>query len=132
MHFLPMNYLINTVITATNNKGKKENARWTDMDLDKMLHLLGLLLAMQVYKIHGPRRLYWSNNDNDLLPGMNFGKIKFLKKFCTVYNFQMLRMRISKFLILLLQSTSISKNLLCQDHFWLMARVHFFYKHKCL
>ena len=117
MHFLPMNYLINTVITATNNKGKKENARWTDMDLDKMLHLLGLLLAMQVYKIHGPRRLYWSNNDNDLLPGMNFGKIKFLKKFCTVYNFQMLRMRISKFLILLLQSTSIFKNLLCQDHF---------------
>ena len=40
-----------------------------------MLHFLGLLLAMQVYEIHGLCYLYWSNNDNDLLPGTNFGKI---------------------------------------------------------
>lgn len=45
------------------------------MDLDKMLHFLGLLLAMQVYEIHELHCLYWCNNDNDLLPGMNFGKI---------------------------------------------------------
>ena len=45
------------------------------MDLDEMLHFLGLSLAMQVYKIHGLHCLYWSNNGNDLLPGMNFGKI---------------------------------------------------------
>ena len=42
---------------------------------DEILHFLGLLLAMQLYKIHRPHHLYWSNNDNDLLPGMNFGKI---------------------------------------------------------
>ena len=49
MHFLPMNDLINTVIPAT-NKGKKENARWTDMNLNEMLHFLGVLLATQYKK----------------------------------------------------------------------------------
>ena len=75
VHFLPINYLINTVIPATNNKGKKESARWTDTDLDEMLLFLGLLLAMHVYEIHGPCHLCWSNNDNQLLPSKNFGKI---------------------------------------------------------
>lgn len=70
-----MNYFINTVISTTNNKGKKDNARWTDMDLDGRLHFLGLLLAMKVYEIRESHNLYWSNNDNDLHPGMNFGEI---------------------------------------------------------
>ena len=70
-----MNYFINTVISTTNNKGKKDNARWTDMDLDGRLHFLGLLLAIKVYEIREPNNLYWSNNDNDLRPGMNFEEI---------------------------------------------------------
>ena len=49
MHFLPVNYLINTVIPATNNKGGRmpDELIWTD----GTLHFLGLLLAMQVYEI---------------------------------------------------------------------------------
>ena len=70
-----MNYFINTVISTTNNKGKKDNARWTDMDLDGRLHFLGLLLAIKVYEIRESNNLYWSNNDNDLRPGMNFEEI---------------------------------------------------------
>ena len=70
-----MNYFINTVISTTNNKGKKDNARWTDMDLDGRLHFLGLLLAIKVYEIRESNNLYWSNNDNDLHPGMNFEEI---------------------------------------------------------
>ena len=70
-----MNYFINTVISTTNNKGKKDNARWTDMDLDGRLHFLGLLLAIKVYEIRESNTLYWSNNDNDLRPGMNFEEI---------------------------------------------------------
>ena len=45
------------------------------MDLDGRLHFLGLLLAIKVYEIRESNNLYWSNNDIDLHPGMNFEEI---------------------------------------------------------
>ena len=51
------------------------------MDLDEFLHVLGLLLAMEVYEIHGLRRLYWSSNINELFPGTNFEKVMACKRF---------------------------------------------------
>ena len=42
---------------------------------------LGLLLAIEVYEIHGPRRLYWSSNINELFPGINFEKVMAYKRF---------------------------------------------------
>lgn len=37
--------------------------------------MLGLLIAMEVYKIRGPQRFYWSSQVNNLFPSMNFGNI---------------------------------------------------------
>ena len=31
------------------------------MDFDEFLPVIGIFLAMEVHEIHGPRRLYWSN-----------------------------------------------------------------------
>ena len=36
---------------------------------------------MEVYEIHGPRRLYWSSNMNELFLGMNFEKVMVCKRF---------------------------------------------------
>ena len=35
--------------------------------------MLGLLIAMEGYKIHSPRRFYWSSLANNLFPSMYFG-----------------------------------------------------------
>ena len=51
------------------------------MDLDESLHVLGLLLVMEVYEIHGPRKFYWSSNINKLFPGVNLEKASACKRF---------------------------------------------------
>ena len=81
MHFLPMAYIRDIMIPNTNLHAKRQDPKWKDMDLDEFLHVLGLLLAMEVYEIHGPRRLYWSSNINELFPGMNFEKVMACKRF---------------------------------------------------
>ena len=81
MHFLPMAYIRDIIIPNTNLHAKYQDPKWKDMDLDEFLHVLGLLLAMEVYEIHGLRRLYWSSNINELFPGMNFEKVMACKRF---------------------------------------------------
>jgi hypothetical protein len=75
LHFLPITYIQNVVIPETNRNAKKNNPDWDDIDLDVFLQLLGLLLAMEVYQIHGPRRSYWAESSHGLFPSMDFGKV---------------------------------------------------------
>ena len=53
-------YQKETIIPATNAHAKTRTLAWTDFDLDEFLNLMGILLSMEVYKIHGPRRMYWN------------------------------------------------------------------------
>ena len=75
LHFLPIWYKKKTIIPNTNKYWKKQDPRWADVDFDEVLHVLGLLIAMEVYKIHGPQRFYWSSQVSNLFPSMNFGNI---------------------------------------------------------
>ena len=75
LHFLPMEYFHNTVIPATNTYAAKSKAlTWKNLDHLEFLHFLGILLSMEVVDIHGPRHLYWAN-ENGLFPSMNYGKV---------------------------------------------------------
>ena len=87
MHFLPMAYIRDIIIPNTNLHAKRQDPKWKDMDLDEFLHVLGLLLAMEVFEIHGPRRLYWSSNINELFPRMNFEKVTTCKRFKRIIAF---------------------------------------------
>ena len=69
------------IIPNTNLHTKRQDLKWNDIDLDEFLHVLGLLLAMQVYEIHGPRRFYWWSNINKLFPGVNLEKASACKRF---------------------------------------------------
>ena len=81
MHFLPIAYIRDIIIPNTNLHAKRQDTKWKDMDLDDFLHVLELLLAMEVYEIHGLRRLYWSSNINELFPGIKFEKVMVCKRF---------------------------------------------------
>lgn len=76
LHFtfssLPI-YKKETIIPNTNKYGKIQDPRWNNVDFDEVLHVLGLLIAMEGYKIHGSRRFYWSSLANNLFPSMYFG-----------------------------------------------------------
>ena len=74
VHFLPMGYVRNTVIPATNTYAAKSKAlTWKKLNHVEFLHFLGILLSMEV-DIHGPRHLYWAN-ENGLFPSLNYGKV---------------------------------------------------------
>ena len=45
------------------------------------LYVFGLLLAMEIYDIHGPEWLYWSNSEHTLFPFMKFGEVVSIKRF---------------------------------------------------
>ena len=49
-----MSYITHTIIPVTNHYAKKNNPKWIDLDIDESLHVLGLLLAMEIFDIHGP------------------------------------------------------------------------------
>ena len=70
-----MKYINSTVIPATNDHAKSIKLQWISIDLDEYLHFLGIFLCMEIFEIHGPRRLYWNEEENLLFPGMNYGKI---------------------------------------------------------
>ena len=77
LHFLPMEYL------DTCHKqfaAKSKAATWTNLDHNEFLHFSGILLSMEVVDIHGPRYLYWAN-ENGMFPNMNYGKIMSRNRF---------------------------------------------------
>ena len=63
------------VTPATNDHAKSIKPQWISIDLDEFLHFLGIFLSMEIFEIHGPRRLYWNEEESLLFPGMNHGKI---------------------------------------------------------
>ena len=66
LHFLPVTYIKNVVMPATNAYAKKSVRSWKDIDFDEFLHVIGIFLAMEVHEIHGPRRLYWWSEHNNI------------------------------------------------------------------
>ena len=87
LHFLPIQHIKEVVIPNTNKYAKKQDPRWIDIDFDEVLHVLGLLIAMEVYEIHSPRRLYWSPEVNNLFPAMDFGKVMTCRRFETILKY---------------------------------------------
>ena len=63
-------------------------------------HVLGLLIAVEVYEICGPQRMYWASNVSNLFPGMDFSKIMSGSWFETIpkyLNHLMLKIKTNKF-----------------------------------
>ena len=58
LHFLPLTYIKNVVMPATNAYAKKSVTSWKDIDFDEFLDVIGIFLAMEAHEIHGPRRFY--------------------------------------------------------------------------
>ena len=54
-HFLIISYITHTIIPVTNCDAKTNNPKWIDLDIDEFLHVLGLLVAMEIYDIHDPQ-----------------------------------------------------------------------------
>ena len=71
-----MSYITHTIIPA-----KKNNFKWIDLDIHEFLHVLSLLLATEIYDIHDPQCLYWSNREHFLFPSMKFGEVMSIKRF---------------------------------------------------
>ena len=71
-----MSYITHTIIPA-----KKNNFKWIDLDIHEFLHVLWLLLATEIYDIHDPQCLYWSNMEHFLFPSMKFGEVMSIKRF---------------------------------------------------
>ena len=63
LHSLTHSYISNTIIPETNHQVKKKDPKWIDINSDEFLHVLDLLLAMEVYEIHRPRRFYWADRE---------------------------------------------------------------------
>ena len=86
LHFLPIQYTKDTIIPNTNKYRQKQDPRWTDVDFDEV-HVLGFLIVMEVYKMHGPRRFYWPSQVNNLFPSMDFGNVMPYWRFETILKY---------------------------------------------
>ena len=86
LHFKPMNYIRN-IIPSTSDYAKTKSLQWESLNLDEFLHFLGILLSMEVLKIHGPHKMYWNEEGNDLFLAMNFGKIMSCIRFKEIVRF---------------------------------------------
>ena len=74
-----LDFIIHFLIPSTNRYASKKNPRFSDMNLDEFLHVLGIILSMEVIEIHGPRCLYWEMKRNSLFPSLEYGKNMSLK-----------------------------------------------------
>ena len=80
-YFYPCLISLTPYIPVTNYYAKKNNPKLIDSDKDEFLHVLGLLLAMKNYDIHGTQRLHWSNSEHTLFPFVKFGEVMSIKRF---------------------------------------------------
>lgn len=49
------------VIPITNYYAKKQDTACKESDFVEFCHVLGLLIAVEVYEICGPQRMYWAS-----------------------------------------------------------------------
>ena len=76
LHFLPMGYINDTILPATNVKGKRgKEEMWQNLKIDEFLNILAIFLSMEVYELHGSRWLHWSKEAQRIFPAMNYGRM---------------------------------------------------------
>ena len=122
LFFLPMNYLTNTLISAT-NKGKE---RMEDGLIWALMKFYILHFGSSI--IHGSIWNTWSSfvvmvQQYEYILVWGFERQlpnAYLKR---SWSFKMLDVKINKILILLLQLKPVFSSLLPQDHFWLLIKV---------
>ena len=87
IRFLPMDYIHNVIITATNQAGSRRQS-FKDLSLEELMKFLGLMYAMEIVKM--PRQcMYWdtSLSDSSLFPNMNFSKYMSRHRFEEILSF---------------------------------------------
>ena len=58
LHFMPMSYLHDTIIPATNATASASISEWEEINIEQMLHVFGILLGMGMYGLP-ERHMYW-------------------------------------------------------------------------
>ena len=53
LSFIFCHFIKTEVCHSTSRSASKQNLRWSDMDLDELLHVLGSILSMEVIETHG-------------------------------------------------------------------------------
>ena len=87
LHFLPVNYIRNIAIPSKNGYAKTKSLQWESLNLDEFLYFLGILLSMEVFEIHGLRKMYWNEEGSDLFLAMNFENIMSCTRFKEIARF---------------------------------------------
>ena len=86
IHFFPMTYLREEIIPATNSFARKNRKSWNDIMEEEMLHLFGILKAMEVYKL-SERRMYWASMKDTMFPAINFSEFMTITRFEEIVKF---------------------------------------------
>ena len=115
LHFLPVVYIREIVIPSTNDFARNQNAKWEDLDFSEFLHLIGILIAMEVYDIHGPRRMYWEEGNGILIFQKLYHDID-LRSYLKTSNFHSTLTLTNKFWTSYLKLMRTLKNLYNQGH----------------
>ena len=63
------------MIPSANDYANAKSLQWDSLNLDEFLYFLGMLLSVEVFKIHGLCKMYWNEEGSNLFPAINFGKI---------------------------------------------------------
>lgn len=74
IHFIPMKYITDIVIPATNIHASKHVTTWVPLSIDELMKVFGLFQAMEVYHLPN-RRMYWETMDDGIFKAMNFGNV---------------------------------------------------------
>ena len=80
LHFMPMTYLHDTIIPATNATARASISEWEEVNIEQMLQVFGMLLGMGMFRLP-ERHMYWHEERNGIFPAMEYGKIMSRKRF---------------------------------------------------
>ena len=80
LHFLPIRYIKETLIPATNRQGNMKFQNFCELTFQEFVVIFGLICAMEVYNLP-ERRIYWNCKDNGIFKALNYGKIITRKRF---------------------------------------------------
>lgn len=80
IHFLPVKFFKEIVVPSTNNFAASKQENFKEFSYNEFIHFLGIMYAMEVYKLP-ERRMYWKSEEDGIFPPMNFGKIMARNRF---------------------------------------------------
>ena len=72
-HFLPVRFIKETLLPATNKHGKKLCKLSVEVTIEEFVHILGKLYSTEGYRLP-VRRMYWEYDQNGIFPGMIYDK----------------------------------------------------------